>query len=214
MINSGMMICSFFLKKSFSRGTDNVLMLNHAYDFAQDDVTLTFVDCFKMFEAFCLSHYESTNDDKKSKTFSVEQGSVITYDDDLYRAMAFTIISGGYGIESDLTDSNTNEVLFHRDTHIADNKKFNILVFVPKDQGDICISKGIMIFQTLGTYGVKSFSLKKMQEYFKNIGISIQTRSVSVKTIIEKLIEQGNMYRITLIKEHISQNNADNMLIS
>ena len=47
-----------------------------------------------------------------------------------------------------------------------------------------------------------------------SIGLSLQTRSVSVKTLIEKLIEQGNMYKITLIKEQISHNNADNMLIS
>lgn len=215
MINSGMMICSFFLKKSYSRGTDNVLMLNNDYNFTQeDDTTISFADCFKMFETFCSNHYDNTNDDKKMKTFSVERGSVKMYNEDVYKAMAFTVISGGYGIESDLTDSNTNEVLFHRDTHIADNKKFNVLLFVPKDQGEVCVSKGIMIFQTIGTYGVKTFSIKKMQEFFMSIGLSMQTRSVSVKTLIEKLIEQGNMYKITLIKERVSLNDADNMLIS
>lgn len=215
MINSGMMICSFFLKKSYSRGTDNVFMLNERYDFTSDDgTTISFADCFKMFEMFCSNHHDNTNDDKKMKTFSVERGSVKNYDADTYRAMAFTVVSGGYGIESDLTDSNTNEVLFHRDTHIADNKKFNVLLFVPKNQGETVVSKGIMIFQTIGTYGVKSFSLKKMQEFFMSIGLSLQTRSVSVKTLIEKLIEQGNMYKITLIKERVSRNNADNMLIS
>ena len=215
MINSGMMICSFFLKKSYSRGTDNMFMLNNSYDFIQEDnTTLSFADCFKMFEKFCLNHYDNANDEKKMKTFCVERGSIKTYNEDVYRAMAFTVISGGYGIESDLTDSNTNEVLFHRDTHIADNKKFNVLLFVPKDQGDMCVSKGIMIFQTIGTYGVKTFSIKKMQEFFMSIGLSMQTRSVSVKTLIEKLIEQGNMYKITLIKERVSLNDADNMLIS
>ena len=204
MINSGMMICSFFLKKSYSRGTDNVYMLNGGYDFTNDEgATISFDDCFKMFEMFCSNHHDNTNDDKKMKTFSVERGSVNNYDTDTYRAMAFTVISGGYGIESDLTDSNTNEVLFHRDTHIADNKKFNILLFIPKNQGETIVSKGIMIFQTIGSYGVKSFSLKKMQEFFMSIGLSLQTRSVSVKTLIEKLIEQGNMYKITLIKEQI-----------
>lgn len=215
MINSGMMICSFFLKKSFSRGTENVFMLNKGYEFLKEDKTIVFfADCFKMFEAFCSSHYDNMNDDKKMKTFSVERNSVKKYDDDTYRAMAFTVISGGYGVESDLTDSNTNEVLFHRDTHIADNKKFNVLLFVPKDQEETCVSKGIMIFQTIGTYGVKTFSIKKMQEFFMSIGLSLQTRSVSVKTLIEKLIEQGNMYKITLIKERVSCNDADNMLIS
>lgn len=215
MINSGMMICSFFLKKSYSRGTENVIELNNAYEFNRDeDTVISFTDCFEMFENFCTAHYDNINDDKKMKTFSVERDSLKKYDGDIYRAMAFIVISGGYGIESDLTDSNTNEVLFHRDIHIADNKRFNVLVFVPKNQGDVNISKGIMIFQTLGTYGVKTFSIRKMQEFFMSVGLTLQTRSVSVKTLIEKLIEQGNMHKITLIKERVSRNHADNMLIS
>lgn len=216
MVNSGMMICSFFLKKRYSRGNvEDICKLNSEYTFTKDDDTVvSFADAFEILGAFCEEHYENVNDEKKSKTFSIEKNSIKYNDTDTYRTMSFTIISGAYGIESDMTDSNTNEILFHRDTHVADNKKFNVLFFVPKDAGDASVIKGILIFQTIATYGVKDITVKKIKAFIKNIGLSIDTRSVSVGVLIEKLINDGGLHKITLIKDRISLNDADNMLIS
>ncbi len=215
MINSGMMICSFFLKKRYSRGkNEDLFKLNTRYDFTKDNVVVSFSDVFEIFDAFCKSNYVNANDEKKLKTFSIEKDSVKYINTDVYRTMSFTIISGAYGIESDLTDSNTNEVLFHRDTHVADNKKFNVLVFVPKDVGDVSVIKGILIFQTIATYGVKSITVDRLKSFIKDIGLSIDTRSVSVRALIEKLIDDGGLNKITLIKDTISPNDADNILIS
>ena len=215
MINSGMMICSFFLKKRYSRGkNEDLFKLNTRYDFTKDNVVVSFSDVFEIFDAFCKSNYVNANDEKKLKTFSVEKDSVKYINTDVYRAMSFTIISGAYGIESDLTDSNTNKVLFHRDTHVADNKKFNVLVFVPQDIGDVSVIKGILIFQTIATYGVKSITVDRLKSFIKDIGLSIDTRSVSVRALIEKLIDDGGLNKITLIKDAISPNDADNILIS
>ena len=216
MVNSGMMICSFFLKKRYSRGNvEDICKLNSEYTFTKDDDTVvSFADVFEILGAFCGEHYENVNDEKKSKTFSIDKNSIKYSDADTYRTMSFTIISGAYGIESDMTDSNTNEILFHRDTHVADNKKFNVLFFVPKDIGDASVIKGILIFQTIATYGVKDITVKRIKAFIKSIGLSIDTRSVSVGVLIEKLINDGGLHKITLIKDRISLNDADNMLIS
>lgn len=216
MVNSGMMICSFFLKKRYSRGNvENIYKLNLEYTFKkEDDTIVSFADVFKLLDVFCEEHYTNVNDEKKSKTFSIEKNSIKYSDTATFRTMSFTIISGAYGIESDMTDSNTNEILFHRDTHVADNKKFNVLVFVPKDVGDSSVIKGILIFQTIATYGVKEITVKNLKNFLKNIGLSIDTRSISVSALIEKLINDGGLHKITLIKDRISLNDADNMLIS
>lgn len=216
MVNSGMMICSFFLKKRYSRGkVEDICKLNSEYTFTKDDDTgVSFADVFEILDAFCGEHYANINDEKKSKTFSIEKNSVKYSDTETFRTMSFTIISGAYGIESDMTDSNTNKILFHRDTHVADNKKFNVLVFVPKDVGDASVIKGILIFQTIATYGVKSITVERIKGFIKNIGLSIDTRSISVGALIEKLINDGGLHKITLIKDMISINDADNMLIS
>lgn len=215
MVNSGMMICSFSLKKRYSRGeTKDILKLNSRYDFSKDNISGSFDDVFEVFKAFCEDNYINENDEKKLKTFSIEKGSVKYSGTDTYRTMSFTIVSGAYGIESDLTDSKTNEILFHRDTHVADNKKFNVLVFVPKDVSDMSIVKGILIFQTIATYGVKSITVDRFKAFIKVFGLSVDTRSVSVSALIEKLIDDGGLHKITLIKDEVSPNDADNMLIS
>lgn len=215
MISSGMMIGSFFLKKSFSRGNEKIYNLNQKYEYIkEDDIVVSFTDVFEIIKLFCEENYLNSNDEKKMKTFSVKKDSVKEYNGDTYRALSFTVISGGYGLESDLTDSNTNKILFHRHAHIADNKKFNLLFFIPKDIEDTYVSKGIVIFQTIGTYGIKMHTIKKMKAFFINIGLTLETRSISVRTLIEKLIEQGNLYKITLIKNRISPNSADNMFIN
>ena len=216
MVNSGMMICSFFLKKRYSRANvEDICKLNSEYTFTKEDESVvSFADVFELLDAFCEEHYTNVNDEKKSKTFSIEKDSVKYSDTDIFGTMSFTIISGAYGIESDMTDSNTNEILFHRDTHVADNKKFNVLVFVPKDVGDSSVIKGILIFQTIATYGVKSITVERIKGFIKNIGLSIDTRSISVSALIEKLINDGGLHKITLIKDRISLNDADNMLIS
>ena len=216
MVNSGMMICSFFLKKRYTRSNlENICKLNSRYDFINDDgAIISFEDVFGILKSFCKEHCINVNDEKKSKTFSIEKNSISYNDSDTYRAMSFTVISGAYGIESDMTDSNTNEILFHRDIHVADNKKFNVLVFVPKDIGDKAIIKGILIFQTIATYGVKTLTVDRIKAFIKNIGLSIDIRSISVRALIEKLINDDGLHKITLIKDTISLDDSDNMLIS
>lgn len=216
MINSGMMICSFFLKKRYSRNNlADIYKLNSSFTFTkEDDTKITFTSIFELFEEFCKNSSANVNDEKKSKTFYIDKDSVLHYEETTYHAMSFTVISGAYGIESDLTDSHTNEILFHRDTHVADNKKFNVLVFVPKDIGENKITKGILIFQTIATYGIKTITVEKLKTYIKDFDLSIDTRSISVRVLIEKLIEKGGLHKITLIKDTVSLNDADNMLIS
>ena len=78
MVNSGMMICSFFLKKRYSRGNvEDICKLNSEYTFTKDDDTVvSFADVFEILGAFCGAHYENANDEKKSKTFSIEKNSI------------------------------------------------------------------------------------------------------------------------------------------
>lgn len=215
MINSGMMICSFFLKKKYSKGTTEVYKLNSKYEYEIDEETkISYPNIQEMFKNFCSINYHHSKDEKKSKTFRVQAGSLKEYDDTTYYAMTFTVVCGGYGIESDLTDSDTDEILFHRSPNVADNKSFNVLIFVPKDTEETIVSKGILIFQTIGTYGVKTITVNKMRSFFDDIGLTISTRSVSIKALFENLIESNRLHKITLVKNKISPCDADNMLIS
>lgn len=54
MINSGMMICSFFLKKSHSRGFEKVYHLNKTHEVETDEnVIMSYKNFLDMARAFC-----------------------------------------------------------------------------------------------------------------------------------------------------------------
>lgn len=215
MANSGMLICSFYLKERFCRGEENLYLLNgeHRTNSGEDEEKV-YADVFSMLSEFCIENSDFSDDEKKAKLFSVSGDSVAYYDDGTNRAISFTIRSGSYGVESDVTDRHTKCVKYHRNVDDADIKDFQCLIYVPKDIGDTRIVKGIMIFQTIATYGVKTITVKRLTEFFAARALTLNTRSVSVRAFIEKLVEQGNLYKVTFIKNNVSPDDSDNMLIS
>lgn len=212
MTNSGMMICSFYLKERFRRGEENLYPLNSEYRL--DNGEHTYSDIFDIVADFCEENFSFSDDEKNMKMFSIGDESVTIYDGDAYRAMSFIIRSGAYGIEADVTNRRTKRVKYRRGVDDADIKDFKCLIYVPKNMSDSDIIKGIMIFQTVATYGVKTITVKKLREFFAKLGLTLEIRSVSIRSFVEKLVEQGNLYKVTLIKDRISPDPSDNMLIS
>ena len=53
-----------------------------------------------------------------------------------------------------------------------------------------------------------------MRSFFAEMNLTLETRSVSISSFLEKLIEQGSLYKLTLIKNKLSPDLADNILIS
>ena len=91
---------------------------------------------------------------------------------------------------------------------------FQALIFIPKDTPDVTVNKGIFIFQTIATYGIKTITVNKLSAFLSKIGLTLEVRTVSPAAFAEKLLEQGKLYSIKLIRNTISPNHADNMLIS
>ena len=211
MVNSGMMICSFYLKPRYAR-TEKLYLLNGRY-LTRDGERL-YNNVFDMLISFCSKHFKFADDEIKMKMFSIDEGSVETHNYESYQALSFTISSGAYGIESNITDRTTKQVKYRRTIDDADIKGFKCVFFVPKDTDGIKITKGIVVFQNLATYGVKTITTNYMKEFFAQLGLTFETRSVSVRAFIEKLIDQGSLYRVTLIKNRISPDSSDNIFIS
>ena len=207
MISSGLMICSFFLRKRF--GTD-LYCLNDKY---KTDVC-NFDNVIDMLMDFCLKHATISDDIVNSKVFAIEEGSAKKAETNTYRTISFVIRSGAYGVESDIVDVQTEQVKYKRKSIDADIKRFACLVLVPKDVNDIKVNKGIIIFQTISSYGVKTISTKYLRTFFSAMGMTFETRSVSARIFMEKLINTGALYKLTLINNKISPDKSDSMLIS
>lgn len=212
MINSGLMICSFYLKTRFLRDREELYLLNSNY--RTENGERSYSDILDMMSAFCEKYFTFSDDEKSMKMFSINGDSVSISETETYRAMSFIISSGAYGLESNITDRQTKRVKYRRTINDADIKDFNCVVFIPKDAGDTLITKGILVFQTLATYGVKTITTKQMRAFFAEINLTLEIRSVSVRTFIEKLVENGELHKVTLIKNRISPDNSNNMFIT
>lgn len=206
------MICSFYLKKRFIHEREVIYNLNQNYE--SEDKKYGYKDFISMIIDFFKKHENYSDDEKGMKLFSINHNSLEIHEEETYRAITFEISSGAYGIESKITDRQSKKIKYLRTANDADIKDFMCTIYIPKDINDLTITKGMLIFQTLGTYGVKTITTKQMKEFFAELGLTLEIRSVSVRTFIEKLVELGNLHRVTLIKNHISPDLSDNMFIA
>ena len=214
MTNQGMLVCSFNMKKRFSRGEENLYSLNHQYQTDNKENSTTFENAMEMFRHFCLANATLSDDERKKKVFAIKEGTIQESQEATFRAMSFVVKSGSYGIEGDITDKVTQEIKYHRNEEEPDVKEFLCVVYIPLDVGELEIQKGILVFQSIGSYGVKTITTERMRAFFAEIDLTFETRSVSVSAFIEKLILQGSLYKLTLIRNRLSRNGADNMLIT
>lgn len=212
MISSGLLVCSFYLKKKFSRCNDNVIDLNRKIN--DEENNSEYADIFELFNFFLNDASRTKDDERSMKLFSVFPETITNYDSETYRATSFVVNSGSYGLESEITDRISGQIKYKRTRDDADIKQFYCLIYVPKDVDGTSIQKGIMLFQTLSTYGIKTITTQEMKEFFSKKGITLETRSVSVRMFMEKIIENGSLTRVTLVKNSVSPDSSDNMFIS
>ena len=214
MLHSGLLVCSFFIKKRYERGDSKAIELNKALEVETIDHTESFSSAWDLFTRFLNENVNPKDDENSMKLFSINQDSIKKHNTQQYHAITFIVSSGSYGIESKITNRRTNEVKYHRTRDDADIKQFYGMIFIPKDIDDINVQKGIFIFQSIGTYGIKTITTKQMKEFFATLGLTLETRSVSVGIFLRKIFEEGKLSKITLLRNDISPDPADNMLIS
>lgn len=195
-----MLVCSFYIKKKFSRNNNGTYNLNHSIVSNTDIGEKRFTNFWDLIDLFYNDSMDFIDDERSKKMFSIKKDSKLIDETETYRAVSFIVQSGGYGVEADMTDRHTQEVRHHRTEDEADIKSFQCVIYVPKDFGDVKVNKGIFLFQSIATFGVKTITVDIMKRFFSQQGISLATRSVSVEAFMQKLIEQGALKKITFIK--------------
>ncbi len=211
MIKHGLLLCSFQAKKKYSGEDADLIGLNVPYQF-DDNVYNDFSEMLMQF----MEEFEDFHDNEQlMKMFAISKDSVKIDDRGSYNLITCIVLSGAYGIESEMTNKDTKEVVYSRKKEDADIKPFQLVIYIPKDVGNNIVCKGIFAFETIGNYGVKTITVDNMKRYFsERLGITLQTRSISVQIFIEKLLREEKMSRITLIKNVISPDPTDSILIA
>lgn len=205
-----MLLCSFKIKEKKKQKSD-FLFLNKEIKCKKDDSNCNYDNIFNVIDDFCKKNIESYNDEKKQKLFCVKKNSLKKQEFDTYNCCSFIVKSGNYGIEADMTNINTNEVSYHKSKDDADMKEFICLFYVPKDI-DSEVNKGIIVFESIGSYGVKVITCDVLKKFFSSIGITLDIKSVSPDAFFEKLMKDKKIRNITFITNNISNNIADNIL--
>ncbi len=214
MIRSGLLVCSFFIKKRYERGDLKAIELNKAIEVDFGDHIEAFSSAWELLTRFLNENINPKDDENSMKLFSINPDSIKEHDTQQYHAVTFIVSSGSYGIESKITDRRTKEIKYNKTRDDADIKQFYGMIFIPKDLDYINVQKGIFIFQSVGTYGIKTITTKQMKEFFAALNLTLEIRSVSVGIFLKKIIEEGKLSKITLLRNDISPDPADSMLIS
>ncbi len=211
MISHGLLICSFSLKKKYSRTENKIIALNKSYEYDE----ITYDNIFDLFHRFYDNYAELVDDEKLMKMFSIDRECVKENIREDYIVESGMIHSGSYGTESEITNKNTKEVVYERSPNDADIKHFHYMIYVPNDADGKEIVKGMLLFETIGSFGVRTIFVNNMKRFFsEKYGLTIKIRSISVRIFMEELLKNDKLKKVTLIKNSVSKDSADNMFLN
>lgn len=212
MFNLSLTACSFIIKKSNSRRVDKIFSLNSGIKGTHEDTEFYFNDSIELFSNFFSSYTEIITDTEKQQTFSCEWEPSFFEETAGFRLLYAKVFSGIYGSSSDIIDADTKKVKFTKSSTDIDTRPFYVFVIVPKDSEDIAVQKGMLIFQNIGQFGIKTITTDYMQSYFSNNwGITLKCRTIAPGLFIKKVIRQDNIKKFVMVKNLKSTDRADNI---
>lgn len=210
MFNLSLTACSFYLKKSNSRKQDKIFSLNSDMSGTYNEQEYTIYNAQELFESFFHAHENMEKDDIKKQTFSCRYEDSYTRDTAAFKMIYAKIQSGIYGTSSVIYDADTNRVKLKKSAKDIDVRPFYVFVILPKDTEDMKVQKGMLIFQNVGQFGVKTVTTDLMQSYFSsNYGITIICKTIAPELFIKKVIRRDNIKKLVMVKNVKSVDDAD-----
>ncbi len=191
MLNLSITACSFHLKKSNSIGNKSIYELNKPIKLFENSANERQINnSFELFKP-CFERYNApTNDEDTNKVFKC------TYNNEKIETEQFTIYpvvinSGMYGSASEIMNVKTKKITHKKSIDEVDFRKFYLFVVIPKDSNKK-VQKGMLIFQNIGPYGVKTIITQKLQEFFSNnYRITLNCYTIAPSLFIKKVLKKN-----------------------
>lgn len=201
----GVNITTFTLRKKYSRKKDEYIPFYSDFSQYKEDCihhNVTMIDVIKLFHN---SISQNERIDNQSKLFGANPNSYIIKEKNGKIYISFTVNCGAYGIKSELTNINNNEKVFDRKIEHADVKEFRVMFVFNKNQEGTIITKGMMLLEVIGPYGIKSIIMHKIMSFFSNIfNITASFNTATNRETLESLCNNGNIKELQLIKNEPS----------
>lgn len=212
MFNLSLTACSFYIKKTNSRKKSKIFALNSPIEGVHEETQYCFDDVSQLFEEFFSSYEEMIKDDKKQQTFSCQYSSDFVDETDDFRLMYAKVFSGIYGSSSDIVDAVTKRIKFEKSATDIDTRPFYVFVIIPKDSAEVRVQKGMLIFQNVGQFGIKTITTDFMQAFFSNhFGLTLKCQTIAPGLFVKKVIRQDNIKKLVMVKNIKSVDRADNI---
>lgn len=209
MVNSGLLISSFYITRKYSRNQKQ-LYLNKYYAEGKNN-DLNAIDYLL---EFMYENISIIDDDKMMKLFSIDEKSIIKKETENYCFVTCIVKSGSYGIESEITDRLTEQVVYKRTNNDADIKNFRCLFYVLKNINNYVVKKGIAVFQTIGNYGIKTITLKYLKKFFSEKNLIFEVKCISVYSFLKDKLENNKIKRISFIKNIMNSDDSENIFVN
>lgn len=199
----GVNISSFRFKRKNTR-KDEYIPFYSNFSKYKEDCNYLCENVIELITEFYNSLKIPESVDYYKKYYGSKDNSLIIVEENDRVYISFTIICGAYGLKSNITDINTNEIVYERKINNADVKDFRIMFAFEKDSKNLFVKKGVVLFQVIGSYGIKTLTIEKFKSFLShNFNIMPFFYTISTRAAFEKLINAGNFKKINLIKNQV-----------
>lgn len=203
---TGLYICSFYLYQKKDKKY-SYCPLNHSI-FKGDKY---YTSAWPLLEDFFSAHGAVQDLVEDQKLYFIQAPAHWQGETEDFRYRMVEICSGAYGIESDLYDKNKQKKIGVIGADQAGVHSFLLLIAIPKDPAaDKKTQKGLLIFQSIGPYGVKTITRKVLNEYLQHtVSASFYMRNVSTSQFLYSLFENTKIKQLHLIHNRLSTDPSD-----
>lgn len=210
-MNFGLYICSFYFTQTKNKKdkTKHILDLNKPMNCEEKG----FPNAISEFKKFFVTQVKTQVIDEEQKVFFIEENKEWAGQEDLFEYAMIKVHSGNYGIETDIYDSQTSEKIGLITKEQAVVKTFLVMVVIPKNNDNTVVNKGLMMFQTIGTYGVKTTTTERMKNFLSaNANIDLHICNVTDTEFLNNLFQQCDLKKLRLIKNKVSKDSSDRLV--
>jgi hypothetical protein len=206
---------SFSLRKWRSKRPNHVYMLNSELRFPYQSESgelqeYVYLDAFELFKDFISENEEAGDKEYSQQLFRCQLNT--EGETESYRYLIFSVFSGYYGYASELINRNTKRVVHKKTRDEADVKQFYVTIIIPFDTEIVKTRRGLIFFQEIGIFGVKTVTSNSLQDFFsKKLMITFKLQNLAPDFYLKKLFETGILQKIKVARNSVSADASDRL---
>lgn len=208
----GLRVYSFTLRRSRNRGADAVFPLNSAFEAYADNDSYSIPSALGLFEEFISSSGVAADKEESQQLFRCDYNPTMSGETDDFAYLIFSVYSGRYGYKAKIVNRVTKETTYEKNKDEAEEKQFYVAIIIPKDNASSIAKRGLLLFQEIGVYGIKTITSDYMRLYFsRHYKLSLSITNLAPAFFLQHIFENGKIQKIRLSQYATSYDAADRL---